>query len=117
MKRLSSEQKRDLVLRMIRGEATNSLAQEIGVRAQVLQAWYDLFLAHGLQGLDQKQPQPTTVQKTVRKTRTLRRVRKIVPVVATPRRTRGYVAKKAVRKSLRKTVKKAARKTVRRRRK
>jgi transposase-like protein len=49
--RWSAKQKRDVVLRLLRGERTDAVSEEIGVPAHLLDRWRAQFLEAGRAGL------------------------------------------------------------------
>jgi len=53
-KRMSSANKEDLVLRLLRGEDLETVSRESGVAMHVLQDWRDLYTKAGRDGLKAK---------------------------------------------------------------
>ena len=52
--RYSAQRKRDAVLRLIRGEALDIVAREIGVKPSTLAEWREQFMESALSGLTKK---------------------------------------------------------------
>lgn len=60
--RFSAQRKRDAVLRLLRGEALDVVAREIGVKPSTLASWRESFMESGLAGLTKKAKDPRDEQ-------------------------------------------------------
>ncbi len=54
--RFTSARKMEAALRLLRGEALDSLSRELGVAASTLAGWKEAFLAAGQAGLKSREP-------------------------------------------------------------
>ena len=65
--RFSSQQKANAVLRLLKGEEAQKVAQEIDVDAERLNRWKELFLEGGKAGLEEGSRKNTGLEKQRRK--------------------------------------------------
>ncbi|MBX6723225.1 MAG: helix-turn-helix domain-containing protein [Dactylosporangium sp.] len=61
-KRWSAKRKREVVLRLLRGEAVDEVSRELKVPVHQLEAWREQFLESGLEGLKARDGTPEAAE-------------------------------------------------------